>query len=155
MPAYSRYTGVQKVLFVTVLGVLIAACSGKEPAQNSGEISDDPPAETVVGAAHETAVVETQTEPATEIDTVHISPELLDTYRQTCGSCHERGVVGAPKTGDAVAWGPRMAQGMDTLVAHVRDGFKAMPPTGLCYSCSDEDFQALILHMATAKPSQE
>ncbi|WP_226667145.1 c-type cytochrome [Microbulbifer aggregans] len=147
MPAYSRYTGVQKVLLVTVLGGLIAACSGKEPAQHSDE--------TMTSAVHEAAVVEVQTEPATEIDTVHISPELLETYRQTCGSCHERGVVGAPKTGDAVAWGPRMAQGMDTLVAHVRDGFKAMPPTGLCYSCSDEDFQSLILHMATAQPSQE
>ncbi|WP_418297391.1 c-type cytochrome [Microbulbifer sp. SA54] len=126
--------------------MLIAACSSKEPAQVAEQSQ--------VSGAHDTAAVEVQTEPTTEIDTVHIAPELLDTYRQTCGSCHDRGVVGAPKTGDVVAWGPRMEQGMDTLVTHVRNGFKAMPPAGLCYSCTDEDFQALILYMATAQPEQ-
>ena len=87
----------------------------------------------------------------TEIDSAHISPKLLETYQQTCGGCHERGLVGAPKTGDVEAWKPRLAKGMDTMVTHARDGFNAMPPAGLCFSCSDEDYAALVTYMATAK----
>ena len=37
---------------------------------------------------------------------------------------------------------------MDTLVTHVRDGFNTMPPKGLCFDCSDEDYKALIEFMA-------
>lgn len=69
-------------------------------------------------------------------------------YQQSCFACHFSGAAGAPKTGDAAAWEPRMAKGMDALVAAVRDGMGAMPPTGLCASCSDEDYKALIEFMA-------
>ncbi|WP_081847962.1 cytochrome c5 family protein [Microbulbifer sp. HZ11] len=101
--------------------------------------------------AQEVAVEEVETQPVAEVDTVHISPKLLETYQQTCGGCHEKGLVGAPVTGDAEAWKPRLAKGMDTMVKHARDGFNAMPPAGLCFHCSDEDYAALIIYMSTAK----
>jgi cytochrome c5 len=44
-----------------------------------------------------------------------------------------------------------MAKGMDALVASVRKGLGAMPPGGLCNSCSDEDYAALITYMSTAQ----
>jgi cytochrome c5 len=72
-------------------------------------------------------------------------------YAASCGACHAVGVAGAPATGNADAWAPRLEKGMDALVASVRNGLNAMPPGGLCNSCSDEDYKALITYMATAQ----
>ena len=36
---------------------------------------------------------------------------------------------------------------MKTLVQHVTQGFKAMPPRGLCMDCSVEDYRSPILWM--------
>ena len=47
-----------------------------------------------------------------------------------CVACHGAGVAGAPKVGDKKAWGPRIAQGFDTLVKHATEGYKGMPPKG-------------------------
>ena len=60
-------------------------------------------------------------------------------------------LTGAPMLGDAGAWEARMEKGMEALVASVRNGLNAMPPGGLCNSCSDEDYAALITYMATAQ----
>ena len=51
-------------------------------------------------------------------------------YAGLCVACHGTGLAGAPKLGDKKAWGPRIAQGFDTLVKHATEGFKAMPPKG-------------------------
>jgi len=73
-------------------------------------------------------------------------------YASSCGACHMAGAAGAPKTGDAGAWAARLkAKGMEGLVASVRNGLNAMPPGGLCNSCSDEDHVALISYMAAAQ----
>ena len=73
-------------------------------------------------------------------------------YASSCGACHMVGVAGAPKTGDAGAWAARLkVKGMDGLIASVRNGLNAMPPGGLCNSCSDEDHVALISYMAAAQ----
>ena len=73
-------------------------------------------------------------------------------YALSCGACHAVGAAGAPKTGDVEAWAARMNEkGMDGLIASVRNGINAMPPGGLCNSCSDEDHAELINYMAAAK----
>jgi|TARA_X000000950_G_scaffold217521_1_gene261725 cytochrome c5 len=72
-------------------------------------------------------------------------------YAASCGACHAVGVAGAPATGNPEAWAPRMEKGMEALVASVRNGLNAMPPGGLCNSCSDEDYAALITYMAAAQ----
>jgi cytochrome c5 len=51
-------------------------------------------------------------------------------YKAACAACHASGAAGAPKTGDAGAWGPRIKQGFDTLVKHAVEGFKGMPAKG-------------------------
>lgn len=51
-------------------------------------------------------------------------------YKLSCAACHEAALAGAPKTGDAAAWKPRLAQGFDTLVTHAVEGFKGMPARG-------------------------
>lgn len=51
-------------------------------------------------------------------------------YKLACTACHGTGVAGAPRSGDAAAWGPRIKQGYDTLVKHAVEGFKGMPAKG-------------------------
>lgn len=74
-----------------------------------------------------------------------------DRYNKTCVVCHASGAAGAPKTGDPAEWEPRMAKGMDAMVESVDKGMNAMPPKGMCFDCTPDEFKALITYMATAK----
>ncbi len=71
-------------------------------------------------------------------------------YNSACMACHSTGAAGAPKVGDQVAWAPRIAQGMDTLLKNASNGIRAMPPKGTCMTCSEADLKAAIEYM-TAK----
>jgi cytochrome c5 len=73
----------------------------------------------------------------------------MEKYNKSCVVCHDQGVAGAPKTGDAAAWEPRIAKGMDALMASVKNGLNAMPPMGMCFDCSDDEYMALIKYMST------
>ena len=68
-------------------------------------------------------------------------------YGTFCIACHASGVSGAPKTGDAGDWAPRIAQGHDVLKDHAINGFNAMPAKGSCMDCSDDEIVAAIDHM--------
>lgn len=69
-------------------------------------------------------------------------------YSQSCATCHEAGVLGAPRTGDHAAWRKRLDQGMPTLISRTRNGYKNMPARGLCDACTDADYAALIQMMS-------
>jgi len=89
-----------------------------------------------------------------QLPVVEVQPTVAapPQYASSCGACHMVGVAGAPKTGDAGAWAARLkVKGMDGLILSVRNGLNAMPPGGLCNSCSDEDHVALISYMAAAQ----
>ena len=75
-----------------------------------------------------------------------------DIYGQFCGTCHEAGVAGAPKLGDAEAWAPRLEKGAEALLASTRQGIGAMPPMGLCMDCSDAELQATIDYLVGTAP---
>src|SRR5690554_902847 len=73
---------------------------------------------------------------------------VTDTYDQYCAMCHGTGMAGAPLLGDADHWGPRVADvGLDTIVANAINGINAMPPRGMCTTCSDEDMAELVDHL--------
>ncbi len=74
----------------------------------------------------------------------------MDKYNKSCAICHASGAANAPKTGDATSWEPHMAKGMDVLLESVNNGVNAMPPKGMCFDCSAEEYTALIEYMATA-----
>lgn len=65
-------------------------------------------------------------------------------YNSNCLACHGTGAAGAPKLGDAAAWAPRIAAGMDIMLANATNGLKAMPPKGLCMTCSAEELQGAV-----------
>ncbi len=49
-----------------------------------------------------------------------------DVYKAQCTTCHTAGVAGAPKLGDAGAWGPRIATGLEALISSALKGKGAM-----------------------------
>jgi cytochrome c5 len=59
---------------------------------------------------------------------VPATPEAA--FQQVCSACHSTGVNGAPKIGDHAAWGPRIAQGKETLYKDAIGGKGNMPPKG-------------------------
>lgn len=69
-------------------------------------------------------------------------------YARYCFSCHAAGVAGAPKTGDAEAWTPRLANGQDALLRSTIDGMVGMPAMGLCFDCSEQELADAIGHMS-------
>lgn len=74
-------------------------------------------------------------------------------YDASCMACHAAGVAGAPKLGDKAAWGPRVAQGNDTLYTNAIKGFQGkagmMPPKGGNMSLKDEDVKAAVDYMVS------
>jgi cytochrome c5 len=48
-------------------------------------------------------------------------------FENQCTTCHTSGALGAPKFGDAAAWGPRIAKGYDALLASALKGKGNMP----------------------------
>ncbi|MBA5685790.1 c-type cytochrome [Rugamonas apoptosis] len=71
-------------------------------------------------------------------------------YTAVCAACHGSGAAGSPKFGDAGAWGPRIAQGYDTLVKHAIDGIRAMPAKGGNPDLDDVEVARAVVHMANA-----
>ena len=68
-------------------------------------------------------------------------------YNMYCIACHGTGAAGAPKVGDKAAWEPRLAAGIDSLVASSKKGKNAMPPMGLCNDCTDAELKQIIEFM--------
>jgi cytochrome c5 len=71
-------------------------------------------------------------------------------YSTFCFACHTTGVSGAPLLGDAAAWEPRLAKGMDVLMANTVNGINVMPAKGTCMACSDAELQAAVDYMLDA-----
>lgn len=71
-------------------------------------------------------------------------------YSAACVACHGSGAAGAPKFGDAGAWGARIGQGYDTLVAHAIKGIRAMPAKGGNPDLDDVEVARAVVHMANA-----
>jgi cytochrome c5 len=53
-----------------------------------------------------------------------------EVFKAQCTACHAAGVAGAPKVGDAGAWGPRIKTGLEALVNSALKGKGAMGAQG-------------------------
>lgn len=101
-------------------------------------------------AAKPAAATPAQPAPAAKPAADAAEPALVrgqQIYRQACAFCHDKGVAGAPKIGDAGAWAPRLAQGMDALYASALRGKGAMPARGGNPSLADADVRAAADHL--------
>jgi len=79
-------------------------------------------------AGKDNSALAIKTEPAGGAADVPATGELA--FNKVCSACHATGVNGAPKIGDHAAWGPRIAQGKDTLYKDAINGKGNMPPKG-------------------------
>jgi cytochrome c5 len=74
-----------------------------------------------------------------------------EVYDQACVACHGQGIAGAPKAGDAAAWGPRLAKGKEVLYQHAIEGYQGsagvMPPKGGRVDLSDDLVRAAVDHI--------
>lgn len=68
-------------------------------------------------------------------------------FKAQCSACHATGTLGAPKFGDADAWGPRLKTGFDALVHSALKGKGAMPPQG-GGDASDFEIARAVVYMA-------
>lgn len=74
--------------------------------------------------------------------------DAATTYQTACFACHGTGALNAPKLGDKVAWGPRIAKGRDALIHSALNGTaKGMPPKGGQVQLADEVIIAVVDYM--------
>jgi cytochrome c5 len=73
-------------------------------------------------------------------------------FQSVCRTCHEAGIAGAPKVGDAAAWSASIKKGYATLVQHAINGFqegsKIMPPKGGNPDLADIEVERAVVYMA-------
>jgi len=72
-----------------------------------------------------------------------------EVYKAQCAACHATGAAGAPKFGDAGAWGARIKSGFDALVTSALKGKGAMAPQG-GGDHSDVEIARAVAFMANA-----
>ncbi|MGQ7249199.1 c-type cytochrome [Halomonas sp. V046] len=117
-----------------------AADSGEETTAAAGEESAAADSgEDATAAAGDSA---TNDDAAAEPAAPAIDGQAI--YTSVCFACHDTGVAGAPKRGDAAAWEPRLAQGIETVYDHAINGLNVMPPKGGNPSLSDAEVKAAV-----------
>lgn len=72
-----------------------------------------------------------------------------EVYKAQCVACHGAGLAGAPKFGDAAAWGPRIATGYEALLNSALKGKNAMGAQG-GGAFTDVEIGRAVVHMANA-----
>ncbi|MEO6281673.1 c-type cytochrome [Roseateles sp.] len=70
-------------------------------------------------------------------------------FQAQCTTCHATGALGAPKLGDAAAWGPRVKSGVEALLNSALKGKGAMSPQG-GGEFSDFEIHRAVVYMANA-----
>ena len=68
-------------------------------------------------------------------------------YNTKCQSCHNSGVMGAPKYASLEDWAPRIELGVDKLTLSAIAGKGGMPPKGACMDCSDNEIKLTVQYM--------
>ncbi|MBB3140329.1 c-type cytochrome [Halomonas organivorans] len=117
----------------------VPAAAGTEDAEASGDST------ATTDTSSDDAASEAS---ATESATAGIDGEAI--YNGICMACHDTGAAGAPKKGDAAAWGPRLDKGIETLYDHAINGFNAMPAKGGNPSLSDDEVKAAVDHLVSS-----
>ena len=72
-----------------------------------------------------------------------------EVFKVQCTACHTSGAAGAPKFGDAAAWGPRIATGFEALLNSALKGKGAMAAQG-GGDFEDLEIARAVVYMANA-----
>lgn len=138
------------VFAIAALALFLTACGDKKPAETTAP-APAPVAAAPAPVAAPAPAAAPEAAPATAPAPVADSGLGKSAYNKTCALCHAAGVAGAPKPGDKADWGPRIAQGKDTLYKHALEGFTGakgmMPARGGNSKMADDDVKAAVDYM--------
>lgn len=127
---------------VPIIGIILLAnfvAAGDKPAAGSDGMSAEAVAKRIAPVAGAPEVKD-----ASDVTTLKTGEQV---YTAQCAACHATGAAGAPKTGDAAAWGPRVAQGFEVLLTSALNGKGAMPKQS-GGDASDFEIARAVVHMA-------
>lgn len=128
-------------LLVSLLAYLFGVVGGEkaEPSKEATEAAE----QKVVANIQPVATVE-----VAEAAGEHVEKSGEEIVKGVCIACHGVGALGAPKVGDAGDWGPRIAQGYETLVKHAIEGIRSMPARGGNAELTDHEVADAVAYMA-------
>jgi cytochrome c5 len=77
--------------------------------------------------------------------------QIVQHFCSTCHAAKPMISLGAPKPKLSTDWTPRLTQGLDVLFKHTDEGFRAMPPRGGCFECTDAQLWLAIKALLPAE----
>lgn len=64
-----------------------------------------------------------------------------------CSACHDSGALEAPRTGNVDDWAPRLAKGLEQMVASATNGIGAMPARGGGADLTDTEVKRAVVYL--------
>ncbi|MBK7720534.1 MAG: cytochrome c5 family protein [Simplicispira sp.] len=142
-----------RVLAVAIVSLFLAACGDKKPEAPAAPTAA-PAAPAATAPAEPAAPAPAPDAAAAPAAAVPVADAALgkSVYGKTCALCHAAGIAGAAPASNKDEWGPRIAQGKETLYKHAMEGFTgskgAMPARGGNAKLTDEEVKAAVDFMA-------
>lgn len=122
---------------IIIIGLVYYVTSGNKP--QAGAVNE---AEAVAARIQKVGAVEIRDE--------NREPRSgEEVFKAQCSTCHAAGALGAPKFGDASAWGSRIGKGFDALLTSALKGKGNMSPQG-GGDFSDLEVARGVVYMANA-----
>ncbi len=120
-----------------IIGLVYFVTSGNKPA---------------AGAVDMEQAIAKRIQPIGKVELRDANRPLVDgitVYKAQCAACHDAGLAGAPKFGDAGAWSARIATGYEALLTSALKGKGAMGAQG-GGAYTDVEIGRAVVHMANA-----
>lgn len=132
-----------------IIGLVYYVVSTSKPAGSASDISRNLAGVTAVDAerAVEARIQKIGTIEIKDANRALVSGE--EVFKNQCSACHATGAAGAPKLADTAAWGPRIAQGLETLVNSALKGKNGMGAQG-GGNYDDVEIARGVVYMANA-----
>ena len=160
---FDMYSLVIGVLAIAALGIFVLAMKisdrtqgvyTRDAAEYQASVAERiRPVGEVYLPGEEAAAAAPTAEIVTEPEPVAAALSGPQVYNSACLACHGAGIGGAPIPGDADAWAPRIAQGIDVLKDHAIKGYQGsagfMPAKGGRTDLSDEEVANAVDYMVT------
>lgn len=140
-----------KQLILVIPGVILAFTLLISLIAKTSSVVGTPAAETPQAVV---AQVEENIKPVASVEVAavetgpHVDKSGEEVVKAVCSMCHAAGLMNAPKIGDKGQWGPRIAQGYDTLISHAINGIRSMPARGGNAALTDGEIANAVAHMA-------
>jgi cytochrome c5 len=133
---------------ILILALMLTGCERREAEPPAPQVPAEPPP---AAPAPDTARDDDPAAAATALGFQIDMTTGEQVNAQACATCHAQGIAGAPITGDAEAWAPRIDKGMETLIRHSIEGFQGnagvMPPRGGVATLTDDEVASAVVYM--------